>query len=102
MTINITIMLSLSTNAGIKCPIPEVAMATLTPSTEPVDFESMLMVTCHTGYVINGTSDDSKTYSCLATGHFDVSLDVCVGELCLCVFVHVCWRKRYSEKQNKA
>lgn len=65
-------------------------MATLSPAMEPVDFEKLLTVECHTGYVINGTSDADKTYPCLESGHFDVSLHMCVGELCLCVFVHVC------------
>lgn len=92
-------MLSLSTIAGIKCPIPEVAMATLTPAMKPVDFESMLTVKCSTGYVINGTSDASETYPCRASGRFDVSLDVCVGELCLCL--SMCVRERDSKKQNK-
>lgn len=72
-------------------------MATLTPATEPVKFGSLLKVMCPNGYVINGTSDASKTYPCLTSGHFDVSFNVCVGELCLCLCV---W-KREGAKQNK-
>ena len=90
-------MLLLSTIAGIKCPIPKVAMDTLTPARDPVEFESMLTVKCAAGYVISGTSDNSKTYPCLASGHFDVKQNVCVGEfpcVCVCACVRACVRAR--------
>ena len=71
-------------------------MATLTP-TSPVSFEDLLRVTCPDGYVINGTNDTSSDYPCLASRGFNVSRDMCVGELfvfvflvCVCVCVCIC------------
>ena len=53
-------------------------------STEPVEFEDELTVTCQEGFVINGTTDQSQAYSCQASGGFAVSRDACVGE---CLFL---------------
>ena len=64
---------------GIKCPLPEVDMATF-DSTEPVEFEDELTVTCQEGFVINGTTDQNLAYSCHTSGGFAVSRDACVGE----------------------
>ncbi|KAK7111927.1 uncharacterized protein [Littorina saxatilis] len=63
----------------IKCPIPDVHRAVLSPM-DPVDFESNLTVTCNVGFVINGTSDQSKAFPCLPSGTFDFRRDVCVDK----------------------
>jgi len=87
MLIVIVIGVVISTVAGIQCPIPDIAMATLTP-TSPVSFEALLTVTCPDGYVIDGTNETSSNYPCLASRSFNVSHDMCVGEFfCLCVCV---------------
>ncbi|KAL8564073.1 hypothetical protein ACOMHN_034550 [Nucella lapillus] len=63
----------------LRCPVPEVdSRVAKLGTSDPVDFEGTLTVSCGTGYVINGTKLSSKTYTCPHSTDFGISYDVCV------------------------
>ncbi|KAK3089225.1 hypothetical protein FSP39_001900 [Pinctada imbricata] len=62
----------------IRCPIPEdVRRGSVTATSTPVLYQGTATLQCETGFVINGTTDTSKTLTCSDNGRFE-TMEPCV------------------------